>query len=95
MVMDGWMDGRTDGQRRWDLERDRKGYSKQSPAPSSFASGGRRGMTDHQGQGGAQLGHNPSWGCPINIVDSEQLVSHVSRLCGHRHLLVLLALVSL
>lgn len=28
-------------------------------------------MTDHRGQGGAQLGHSPLWGTPVNIVDSQ------------------------
>ena len=54
--MDRW----TEGWRRWDQEGDRKGYFKQSPAPFSLASRGKRGMTDHQGCSGAQLAHSSS-----------------------------------
>lgn len=60
MVMEGWMDRWTEGCRRWDQEGDRKGYFKHSPVPSSLASRGKRGMTDRQGCGGAQLGHSSS-----------------------------------
>lgn len=51
-------------------------------------------MTDHQGQGGDQLDHNPLWDSPINILDSWHGWCLVFQgCCGHRHLLVLLALV--
>lgn len=90
-MIDG--DGWKDGQRAREGET-RKGYSKWSPTPPSLASGGRRGMTDCQGQGGDQLDHSPLGDSPINTLDSWHGWCLVFQgCCGHRHLLVLLALV--
>lgn len=51
-------------------------------------------MTDPQGQGGAHLDSSPLWGRLINVADSQHGWCLVFQgCCGHRHLLVLLALV--
>lgn len=71
MVMDGWKEGRINGLRGPEKVGSGRGYSKQSPTPSSLASGARRGVTDYQGQGGAWADPNPVWGSPVNIVDSQ------------------------
>lgn len=74
------MDGRTDGQRAGEGET-RKGYSQQGPAPSSLASGGRRRISGHRGQGA------PPWattllGHPINTwtLSTARLAPGASRL---------------
>lgn len=65
---DGWMEGRIDGQRQWDQE---EATASKVLTLSSLASGGRRGMTDHQGQGAAWADPDSLWGGPINTVDSQ------------------------
>lgn len=59
----------------------KKAYSRLSPAASALPLGVEqsRGMAD-LGQGPAQLGCDPFWGSPINIVDSQWLVPGISRL---------------
>lgn len=62
------MEGTIDGQRQWDQE---EATASKVLTLSSLASGGRRGMTDHQGQGAAWADTDPLWGGPINTVDSQ------------------------
>ena len=68
---DGPTEGGIDAQEGPETVESGRGHSRQSLTLSSLASGGRRGMTDPQGQGGTWRDTALQWGSPTNITDSQ------------------------
>lgn len=67
---DGWVERRTDGQRKWDQE---GAAASKAPTLSSLVSGGKGGMTTIRASQGGARWITALWGggSPINSMDSQ------------------------